>query len=64
MNAMLAPAVTMTRLPRVTSMPFSARSFVASRSTSAGSPRPSWYSWVDAVSSAARTASSAAGGGP
>ncbi len=41
MNAMLAPAVTMMRTPRATSMPFSSRSFSASRSTSAGRPAPS-----------------------
>ena len=41
MNAMLAPAVTMMRLPRETSMPFSADSFRAMRCTSPGSPTPS-----------------------
>ena len=64
MNAMLAPAVTMMWTPRVTSMPFSARSFAASRSTSAGRPATSWYSCVDASASAPRTASIAARGGP
>ena len=41
MNAMFAPAVTMTEVPRPTSIAFSARSFAASRSTSAGRPEPS-----------------------
>ena len=63
-NAMFAPAVTMMRVPRVTSIPFSARSFTASCSTSAGSPAPSWYSCVEASVNAPRTASSAAVGGP
>ena len=43
MNAMFAPAVTMTRLPRLTSMPFSAASFLAIRRTSSGNPCPSLY---------------------
>ena len=42
MNAMFAPAVTMTRLPRATSMPFSAPSLAAMASTSDGSPASAW----------------------
>ena len=43
----------MIRLPRVTSMPFSARQLRwRSRSTSAGRPAPSLYSWVAGSSSA------------
>jgi hypothetical protein len=41
MNAMFAPAVTITRTPRARSMPFSFRSFSASRACSAGRPSPS-----------------------
>lgn len=64
MKAMFASAVTMIRLPRATSMPFSAESLRAMASTSAGDPEPSWYSWVSGRDSAARAASTACGGGP
>ena len=64
MNAMFAPAVTMTALPCETSMPFSPASLAAMRFTRAGWPDPPEYSWIAGSASAARTASVAAGGGP
>ena len=64
MNAMLAPAVTMTRLPVPISIRLSARSFTLMRSSSTGRPLPSWYSCVEGRASAARTASTTASGGP
>ena len=64
MNAMFAPAVTMTRRPRATSIPFSRPTLAAMRSISAGSPASAWYSCVAGSSMAARAASSAALGGP
>ncbi len=63
-NAMFAPAVTITRLPRATSMPFSRASLRSSRATSAGSPSPGWYSCVAGSPSACRAASMASRGGP
>ncbi len=47
MNAMLAPAVTMIRLPRPTSMlVLGGELLCESPSTSGGMPAPSLYSWV------------------
>ena len=64
MNAILAPAVTMIRLPRPTSMWFSTASFRLIAATSGGMPAPSLYSCVAWCASESRTASSVSGGGP
>ncbi len=64
MKAMFAPAVTMTRQPSATSIPFSSRSFLAIRATSDARPAPSPYSCTSVEARASRAAATACGGGP
>ena len=61
---MFAPAVTITPVPRATSMPLSRASLSSIAPMSARSPTPSWYACVSGLAIASRATSSAAGGGP